>query len=150
MHVSSNSLECSMHPFSMKIIRSIFFLQEFKNLKNLQRTNICRKMRSEKSVKVPAQEAQEPVNEENGESNQQGGEETEMTEEEALFIQSKIKPFKIFELIFILAILGVGIYIYVGVLKRPFPKILKRVFGMDDTLYPEQYEKYLKAKKGQN
>lgn len=70
-----------------------------------------------------------------------------LSQEELLLMREQIKPVKIHEIFFVLAIIGVFGYICLVVLKNPVPKGLIRIFGMDDPLYPEQYEK-IKARMG--
>ena len=69
--------------------------------------------------------------------NQDGG----FSEEEIMFIRNKMRPMRIMEIAFLFILFGVLAYIWLYVLKNPVPKGLIRIFGMDDTLYPEQYEK---------
>ena len=55
--------------------------------------------------------------------------------------RNQMKPFKKFEFLFLLFLFGVIGYVWIYIYKRPVPKIISRVLGIDDTLYPEQLEK---------
>ena len=82
----------------------------------------------------------------NGENNGNKENFAEISEEDALLLTQKMKPFRIIEIIFIILIIcGFG-FIWVKILQKPVPKGILRLFGMDDTLYPEQYEKMLNAR----
>ena len=62
-----------------------------------------------------------------------------------LDLQNRLRPVKIIEFLFFLFIAGLFLFVWTQVYKNPLPKFIPRLFGLDDTLYPEQYEE-LKAK----
>ena len=46
-----------------------------------------------------------------------------------------------YDVIFIAFVLGVLAFVWVYIYKKPIPFAIKRFLGMDDTVYPEMYEK---------
>jgi len=66
--------------------------------------------------------------------------------EELPFPVEKIRPIRLIELFFVCSIIVVILYVYVKVYKNPMPKFLLRILGLDDTLYPEQYNEFLRRK----
>jgi len=49
-----------------------------------------------------------------------------------------------YDLIIIIGIIFIVYFVWVYIYKQPIPFGILRILGMDDTLYPEQYEKYQK------
>ena len=104
---------------------------------------------SNQNIKQNTGNVQQQQNQENQNEEQNPQNFNEFDEDEELFLRQKLKPFKMIEFIFIIAIICVAGFIWIKVLRKPLPKGLLRIFGMDDTLYPEQYEKILKARQQQ-
>ena len=84
----------------------------------------------------------EPTHEENDEPISKIDEQYERTRP----LYESGRKSKFFDVIFIAFVLTILAFVWVYIYKKPIPFAIKRILGMDDTLYPEVYEKMFQNK----